>query len=164
MYQRILVALDGGTASEAALDYAIPLAQAMGAEVEVIYVVDDNSPFLDVTGMDPVRLLDDLVIAGENVLSAAASKLGPAGLRYCTRLLSRHMIQDDIATTIVAEAAGWAADLIVMGTHGRRGALRLIMGSVSRGVMVQTNLPVLLVCQGRDGIHSPISSHVKELA
>ena len=164
MYQRILVALDGGTASEAALDDAIPLAQAVGAEVEVIYVVDDSSPFLDVMGMDPIRLIDDLAMVGESVLSAAANKLGRAGVRYCTRLLSKHMIQDDIATTIVAEAAGWPADLIVMGTHGRRGARRLIMGSVSRGVMAQTNLPVLLVCQGRDGIHSPILSHGKELA
>ncbi|WER50370.1 universal stress protein [Cupriavidus sp. WKF15] len=133
MYQRILVALDGGTASEAALDDAIPPAQAMGAEVEVIYAVDDSSPFLDVTGMDPDRLIDDLMMVGESVLSSAANKLGRAGVRHCTRLLSKHMIQDDIATTIVAEAAGWPADLIVMGTHGRRSARRLIMGSVSRG-------------------------------
>lgn len=147
MYQRILVALDGGRASEAALDHAIALAQATGAEVEAVFVIDDSSPFLDVTGMDPVRLAEDLATAAESVLSAAANRLGRAGVRHSTRLLGKHMIQDDIATTIVAEAGAWPADLIVLGTHGRLGARRLIMGSVSRGVMTQTNLPVLLVRQ-----------------
>lgn len=47
MYQRILVALDGGAASETALDHAILLARATGAEVEGVFVVDDSSPFLD---------------------------------------------------------------------------------------------------------------------
>ncbi len=88
----------------------------------MIYVVDDRSPFLDVTGMDPARLLDDLAAAGESVLSAAASRLKAAGVRHGTRLLGKPMIEEDIATTITREAASLPADLIVMGTHGRHGA------------------------------------------
>ncbi|WP_439682524.1 hypothetical protein MNJPNG_09695 [Cupriavidus oxalaticus] len=47
MYQRILVAMDGGAASELALDQAMLIARAADAEVEVIYVVDDRSPFME---------------------------------------------------------------------------------------------------------------------
>jgi len=145
MYERILVALDGGKSSEAALEQAIGIARDTGAELEAVFVVDDSSPFLDVTGMDPVRLVEDLTMAGESVLSAAATRLSRAGVRHKTRLLIKHMIQDDLATTIADEANAWPADLIVMGTHGRHGARRLIMGSVSQGVIAQTKAPVLLV-------------------
>ncbi|WP_354006098.1 universal stress protein [Cupriavidus oxalaticus] len=47
--------------------------------------------------------------------------------------------------TIATEANGWGADLIVMGTHGRRGVRRLVMGSVARGVVAQALAPVLLI-------------------
>lgn len=50
-----------------------------------------------------------------------------------------------IADTIVAEADARNADLIVLGTHGRRGVRRLVMGSVAEGVIRQSNKPVLLV-------------------
>lgn len=145
MYERILVTLDGGSSSTAALAQAIVIARATGAEVEAVFVVDDSSPFLRVTGMDPVRLIEDLAMAGESVLAEASTRLTRAGVRHTTRLLSKHMIKDDIATTLAAEANAWPADLIVMGTHGRRGARRLIMGSVSQGVIAQTNAPVVLV-------------------
>ena len=162
MYQRILVALDGGAASETALDHAIQLARATGAEVEGVFVVDDSSPFLDVTGLDPVRLVEDLTTAGESVLSAAATRLDRAGVPHATCLLGKHEIQDDIATTIVAEANGWQADLIVMGSHGRSGARRMIMGSVASGVMAQTSLPVLLARQQSEPGDGHARSDVKE--
>ncbi|RDK06403.1 universal stress protein [Cupriavidus lacunae] len=145
MYQRILVAMDGGAASELALEQAIVIALAADAEVEVVHVVDDRSPFLDVTGLDPVRLIEDLSTAGESVLASAASRLAAARVRHETRLLGKPMVEGDIAATIAAEANGWGADLVVMGTHGRRGVRRLIMGSVARGVITQAVGPVLLV-------------------
>lgn len=145
MYHRILVAMDGGAASELALDHAMVIAQACEAEVEVVYVVDDRSPFMDVTGLDPVRLMEDLTTAGESVLAAARGRLATGHVRHATRLLGKPMVQEDIAMTIATEANGWGADLIVMGTHGRQGVRRLVMGSVARGVLAEALAPVLLV-------------------
>lgn len=145
MYHRILVAMDGGAASELALDHAMVIAQACEAEVEVVYVVDDRSPFMDVTGLDPVRLVEDITTAGESVLAAARGRLAAGHVRHTTRLLGKPMVQDDIAMTIATEANAWGADLIVMGTHGRQGVRRLVMGSVARGVLAGALAPVLLV-------------------
>ncbi|PVY80465.1 MULTISPECIES: universal stress protein [Cupriavidus] len=145
MYHRILVAMDGGAASELALDQAMVIAQACEAEVEVVYVVDDRSPFMDVTGLDPVRLVEDLTTAGDSVLAAARGRLAAGHVRHATRLLGKPMVQGDIAMTIATEANAWGADLIVMGTHGRQGVRRLVMGSVARGVLAEALAPVLLV-------------------
>ncbi|MBF6990008.1 MULTISPECIES: universal stress protein [unclassified Cupriavidus] len=145
MYHRILVAMDGGPASELALEQAMVIARAADAEVEVVYVVDDRSPFMDVTGLDPVRLVEDLTTAGESVLAAARSRLAAGHIRHATRLLGKPMLQGDIAVTIATEANSWGADLIVMGTHGRRGVRRLVMGSVARGVVAEALAPVLLI-------------------
>ncbi|MBB3010055.1 universal stress protein [Cupriavidus alkaliphilus] len=145
MYHRILVAMDGGAASELALDQAMVIAQACDAEVEVVYVIDDRSPFMDVAGLDPVRLVEDLTIAGESVLAAARGRLAAGHVRHVTRLLGKPMVEGDIAMTIATEANAWGADLIVMGTHGRKGVRRLVMGSVARGVLAEALAPVLLV-------------------
>lgn len=145
MYQRILVAMDGGAASELALEQAMIIALAADGEVEVVHVVDDRSPFLDVSNLDPVRLIEDLTTAGESVLAAAASRLAAARIRHVTRLLGKPLIDGDIAATIAAEANGWGADLVVMGTHGRRGVRRLVMGSVARSVITLAVAPILLV-------------------
>ncbi|WER44717.1 universal stress protein [Cupriavidus sp. WKF15] len=144
MYHRILVALDGGEASDVALDHAIVIAQATGAEVEVMSVVDESAPFLDMMGTDPVRLAQDLATAGEGVVAAAATRLNRAGVRYVTRLLGKHATQQDIAATIVAEADDWLADLIVMGDNGHRGITRPRISSVVREVMALSSQPLLL--------------------
>lgn len=144
MFQRILVALDGGAASEAALSHAILLAQAMAAEVEAIFVLNDARPFLDVTDIDPVRSVEDLTTAAEGVLSAAATRLDRAGVPYATRLLTQHQVHEDIATAIVAEANGWLADLIVMGSHERHGDQHLPSTGIAWSVMDGTKIPVLL--------------------
>lgn len=145
MYKRILVAMDGGAASELALEQAMIIARAANAEVEVVHVVDDRSPFLDVSNLDPVRLLEDLTTAGEGVLAAAASRLAASGIRHVTRMLGKPTADGDVATAIATEANGWGADLVVMGTHGRRGVRRLVMGSVARSVITLAVAPVLLV-------------------
>uniref|UniRef100_UPI003F4917F4 universal stress protein n=1 Tax=Cupriavidus yeoncheonensis TaxID=1462994 RepID=UPI003F4917F4 len=144
MYHRILVALDGGAASDVALDHAIVIAQATGAEVEVMSVVDESAAFLDMMGTDPVRLAEDLETAGEGVLAAAATRLDRAGVRYITRLLGKHEAQHDIAATIVAEADAWPADLIAMGDGGQCGITHPRISSVVREVMALSSQPLLL--------------------
>jgi nucleotide-binding universal stress UspA family protein len=73
-------------------------------------------------------------------LEAATARLGEASI-CCNAQLA----PGRIASTIVNEANTWNADMIVLGTHGRRGVRRVLMGRVSEGVLAQTTKPVLLV-------------------
>jgi nucleotide-binding universal stress UspA family protein len=146
MYQRILVAVDGGKSSDLAIDQAIALAKVIaGAEVRALFVADDSDVFFDVSNMDPSQIMAEIIEFGQAALEAAATKLREAGVAATTRLAERPVSPGRISETIVAEAAQWQADVIVMGTHGRRGVRRLVMGSVSEGVISQATLPVLLV-------------------
>lgn len=156
MYRRILVALDGGAASEAALEQAILIAQASNADVEVIYVLDNNGPFLDVTNADPVQMAENLTTAGEGVLAAAATRLDRAGVRFTTTFLSgKSGIQQDVAEAITAEADAWAADLIAMGNNGHHGASHPRMGEIARKVRARTTQPLLLARAPANGGRAP---------
>lgn len=81
---------------------------------------------------------------GREILAATVDRFKAAGILCVTQMLERTNSPGLIADTIVAEADKWKADLIVLGTHGRRGIRRLVMGSVSEGVIRRTTLPVLL--------------------
>lgn len=145
MYERILVAVDGGPSSDLAVAHAAELAKAFSAEVKVLYVVDDSDLFFEPSYTDPEEIRRGLVKTGNAALASAAQKLGSAGLRYLTELAERPVAPGQLSATIVERADRWAADLIVMGTHGRRGVRRVVMGSVSEGVVARTNKPVLLL-------------------
>jgi len=151
MYQRILLAVDGSRSSDLALSQAIIIAKGTGAEVKALFVVDDSDVFFEVGYFDTKALMDSIVAHGQKVLDAAASKLGDAGIRHTTQLAERPVSPGQISSTIVAQADAWSADLIVLGTHGRRGVRRMLMGSVSEGVISKTNRPVLLIRSETEG-------------
>lgn len=144
MYQRILVAVDGSQSSVLAVDQAIILAKATGADVEALFVVDDSDLFFDMRYRDSTDLLKQVMTHGQEILVRAVDRFQAAGIPCVTRLIERTNSRGLIADTIAAEADKWGADLIVLGTHGRRGIRRLVMGSVSAGVIRRTRLPVLL--------------------
>jgi nucleotide-binding universal stress UspA family protein len=151
MYQRILVAVDGSPSSDLALGQAITVARATGADVRVLFIADDSDLFFDVDHMDPSQIMDGIVRYGENALARAAAQLRDAGvLNATTQLIERPVSPGQISDTIVAQATQWRADLIVLGTHGRRGLRRMVMGSVSEGVISKTGLPVLLIRAPRE--------------
>jgi len=145
MYERILVAVDGGPSSDLAIAQAAALAKALGAEVKVLYVVDDSDMFLDAGFVNPQEIMDGLVSVGKKALAAAARRFQDAGIRFQTELAEKPTVPGDIAGTIIRYAEHWPADVIVMGTHGRRGVRRVIMGSVSEGVVAGSGKPVLLI-------------------
>lgn len=145
MYQRILLAIDGSRSSDLALDQAITIAQPMGAEIKALYIVDDADMYFDASYFDPRELVSQLATHGRKVLDAAAARLTEAKIRHVTQLDERPVAPGQISSTIVTEADSWNADLIIMGTHGRRGIRRLLLGSVSEGVLAKTVRPLLLV-------------------
>ncbi|WER48929.1 universal stress protein [Cupriavidus sp. WKF15] len=144
MYQRILVAVDGSQSASLAVDQAIILAKATGAEVKALFVVDDNDLFLDLKYSDPTDLLEKVMTYGQATLTRTVDRFRAAGIPGVTHLIERTNTLGLVADTIAAEADKWKADLIVLGTHGRRGFRRTVMGSVSEGVIRRTCLPVLL--------------------
>lgn len=144
MFKRILVPIDGSGPSRAGLERAIALAKNQRARLRLLHVVDENGV---IQGMEPAmyvgELLDGLVAEGRKILAAAAVTAKKHGVKTDTVLYE--VMIGRVADRIVREAAKWHADVIVMGTHGRRGIGRLVMGSDAENVLRQSPVPVLLV-------------------
>lgn len=139
-----MVPIDGSATSERALQEAIRLAGDQ-ARLRLVYVLEEVFP-LDAEGyafIDYAALQEAVRLTGERTLAQAAEKARQAGRTAETMLLEAS--GERIATVIKEEAKHWPADLIVIGTHGRSGLSRLLLGSVAEGVVRGASVPVLLV-------------------
>lgn len=144
-YSKIVVAVDGSSTSDLALGEAIRVAAPGGATVLAVYVVDAGMPMLDAGYYDPSLLQKAFEESGQRALQAAAQRLAAAGVAHETRLVNEAPVPGDIGASINEAARQWGADLLVIGTHGRRGVRRLMLGSVAEAVIRQSTMPVLLV-------------------
>ena len=142
-YQRILCAIDGSGASSKGLREAVRLAQAEGAELCVLHVVTPVFPYTPPVGAPPVNLYPTLMENGRQLLDDAVAQAAAHGVQ--ARPLLRDTSAKTPAESIVAEAVTQHADLIVLGTHGRRGLERLALGSDAELVVRSAPVPVLLV-------------------
>lgn len=144
MYQRILVPLDGSPTSERALQEAIKLADGK-SKLRLIYVIEATYPLDAVayTLIDHAALQEAIRKTGERALAKAAEKVQRSGMTAETELLD--VPAERVSAVIDSDALNWKADLIVIGTHGRSGLNRLLLGSVAEEVVRGTPLPVLLV-------------------
>lgn len=144
MYQRILVAIDGSETARRGLDEAIRLAQVGGGRLLLTHVSEAPLP-LTVNGdwTLPSLPLEAWREAGERLLEEARALCQQAGVAAETRLLEADGRR--IGPLIAETALDWQADLIVVGTHGRRGLDRLLLGSVAEGIIRTTRTPVLLL-------------------
>lgn len=143
MYQRILVPVDGSRTSGCALREAIRLA-AEGAVLHLVYVQEET--YLDAEAyavVDYQALQQGLRLTGERTLAQAAKEVAQSGNVAETVLLNAG--GERISDVIDNEARQWRADLIVIGTHGRSGLSRLLLGSVAEGVVRTAAVPVLLI-------------------
>lgn len=144
MYKRILVPVDGSDASNRALEEAISLAREQSGKLCVLHVVDEF--ILDYTySSQPfaTNLTTSLQQAGQAILDHAREVASNHGLAaYCLLL---EAIGARIPELILAQAEAWAADLIVMGTHGRGGLARFVMGSNAEAVVRGAAIPVLVL-------------------
>jgi nucleotide-binding universal stress UspA family protein len=144
MYDRILVPVDGSECSSRALEEAARLAKTLHAKVKLIHVV--NELILDGSAMTAVgydALITGLREGGKQILENAVRAAKGADIEPESQLLEA--IGGRAAHMIVDEARRWRADLIVMGTHGRRGIVRLAMGSDAELVLRHSPVPVLVV-------------------
>ena len=146
MFDRILVPTDGSKLSALALERALDLARALGSRVVVLHVVPEVVPVLAsevAMHVDLDAAQRDLIRDGDRTLDAAQTLAAARGVPFDRqiRLPQGHHVGDVIAGV----AREVAADLIVMGTHGRSGIGRLVLGSVAERVAHQAEAPVMLV-------------------
>ena len=146
-YRKILVAVDGSTASAKGLREALRLAKAEGAQLFILHVVDEYPAFAALDGMMAGAPGADLVPAlkdgGKRVLAKA--QVTAAKHKVRAKGILREMLSGPAAYPIVREAKKVGADLIVLGTHGRRGVRRLVLGSDAEQVVRTAPVPVLLI-------------------
>ncbi len=143
MFKHILVPVDGSGTSEVAVGKATELARAFGSTVTVIYVIDPY-PFTGV-GTDfaygQAEYLSAATAEANAAVHAAKEAFAQAGVTVDTSVIEAHTAWRGI----VEAGASLEADLIVMGSHGRSGLEKLVLGSVAQAVLSHTKLPVLVV-------------------
>ena len=146
-YRKILVAVDGSTASAKGLREAIRLAKTDSARLFILHVVDEYPAFAALDGMMAGAPGADLVPAmregGKRVLAKAEGIARKQKVK--AKAILREMLSGPAAYPIVREAKKVGADLIVLGTHCRRGVRRLVLGSDAEQVVRTASVPVLLV-------------------
>lgn len=138
MYDRILVPTDGSETAEQAFEHALDLAKTYDAELHVINVVDISSLAGE---FEPVTIVDELEDHGEQVTSTLAERAEEAGIDHVETAVA-----EGIPHKLILEYVGENdVNLVVLGTHGRTGLDRYLLGSVTEKVVRQSDAPVLTV-------------------
>lgn len=144
MYKRILVPTDGSDTAICGLREAIKLAKDMSAQIRIIHIVDElvmgSSPAYAVV-MDNV--IEDLRAAGKSILTNAQTMAKEAGISADTQLVEA--FGGRAGEHILKAAQEWPADIIVCGTHGRRGLRRIVLGSDAEYLVRRSPVPILLI-------------------
>ena len=145
MYARILVAIDGSDTSRLALDAAIGMARAFGSRIRLVHVVEELSYAMagDMSGGYTVDFIKAMRDAGARIINEDMARVSAAGIEVDNMLYDQ--FGERIGETMAKAASQWDADLIVVGTHGRRGMARLFMGSGAEQVIRLAPVPVLVI-------------------
>ena len=145
MFRHILVPIDGSAASNQAIEKAVAIAQAFKSHVSVVSVIDMFA-FAGM-GMDAgygqVEYIKAATDQAEAAVRDAKVIFEAAGVNLSTSVIEGQVIYENI----IDAATSANADLIVMGSHGRKGFEKLILGSVAAQVLAHTHLPVMIVRQ-----------------
>jgi len=147
MFKRILVAVDGSPASNAGLHSAVAFAADQKATLLTLHVVDDALPINFEGAVYPPSYVDSYYAAISKGGQKILDKANAAGRAQDVQTESS-LVQSrgrSVADVIVAQARKLRADAIVLGTHGRRGLKRALMGSDAEDVVRQADVPVMLV-------------------
>ena len=140
MYEHILVPTDGSDVALQAATQAVELAAAIGASVHALYVVDASAVgFVRPADLDDDSVRTSLRETGERAVADVAELAEAAGVPVETSVVVGRPAEE------IRAAAEGAVDLVVMGTHGRSGVDRFLLGSVTERVVRSSTVPVLAV-------------------
>jgi nucleotide-binding universal stress UspA family protein len=145
MFKRIVVAVDASPTGDLALETAIRLAADHQSRLRIVHAVDTVSINLGVEFPVQPDVSESIVSSGQTLLEHAQKVATAAGVAAETALLRIDLLGKRLAEAIAEDAESWPADLIVVGTHGRRGLNRLFLGSVAEGIVRVAGKPVLLI-------------------
>lgn len=145
MYENILVAVDGSEASNRALTEAVRMAKLARARLTAVYVIDQSGAFTYAGACDPHLLTDAARQVGRSLLNDAIARMSEFNVPGHSEIIETLGIAEDIASCIARYVDAHGVDLVVMGTHGRRGMRRMVLGSVAERFVRQSPCPVLLV-------------------
>jgi nucleotide-binding universal stress UspA family protein len=143
-----MVPVDGSDGAMHALDKAIALAQLMDAQVEAVFVLEHPAQLVDVTGgfIEEPRPDDVTSRTATSVLDDARERFARSKVEGSVRAIDSY--GDSIAAVLMRGMDEFAADLVIMYSHGRRGFKRLLAGSVAESLLRDSTVPLLLL---RDG-------------
>ena len=144
LFSKILVPIDFGEPSARALEIAGALAKDTGGTITILHVFDVPASYAGM-GISPVELLAPMWEAGKKQLEDTLSKL-KATVPDATEEIARGVPWREILAVIERDRP----DLVVMGTHGRRGVQRMLLGSVAEKIVRVSPVPVLTVPAGDD--------------
>jgi nucleotide-binding universal stress UspA family protein len=150
MYANIVVALDGSEASKRALSEAIQLAKLSRGSLTAVYVVDQSAAFTYAGACDPHLLTDAARQVGVTLLHSALAQMRELNVPGDTEIVETQGISEDVPSALLRCVQRRGADLVVMGTHGRRGLRRMVIGSVAERFVRYATCPVLLIREPRD--------------
>ena len=144
-YQNILVPVDDAPISYAAVEHALSLAKLSGAKVTILSVVAVD-PFVGVDFYQVAPALTDYFLRAEAHAKTRLQDIAHSFVRDDITVETKiHHGSASEGILFVADEIG--ADLIIMGSHGRKGVQRLLLGSVARAVLTESHIPVLIVKQ-----------------
>lgn len=143
MYKHLLIAIDGSELSDKALKQGLELAKALSAKTTLLHV---TAPWTSVAVGEiaimfpPQEYEANMKAAAEKLLAKARAEADAAGVPSMTSYKS----DPQPYKAIIAEAESIGADLIVMGSHGRRGIAGLLLGSETTKTLTHSKIPVLV--------------------
>lgn len=147
MYTRIMVAIDDSFATSKVLDAAIEMARKFGARLAICHALDETIfaqreaaiMLSSSVGQVESRLRDSALV----FVDAAVKVARAAGIEVEIRLVESE--QEHVAEMLANAAAEWQAELLLVGTHGRRGVDRFFVGSVAEQLVRKARTSLLLV-------------------
>jgi nucleotide-binding universal stress UspA family protein len=144
MFKHILLGTDGSAASEHAAALAVSLARTHGAKLTALYVVDPY-PYLGIGETNPMGFQAYMAAAQQHAAQAHARVAELCSESEPKVPLQAKLAEDVAAARGIVEMADQEhADLVVVGSHGRAGVARLVLGSVAAKVVAQSSVPVLV--------------------
>jgi nucleotide-binding universal stress UspA family protein len=149
VFKRVLVAIDGSPTANRGLKVAIDLAKHHAARLYVLHVIDERAIGIGLSASGYVapkfveQMIEGLRQVGRKVLADAQRAAAKAGQPVEGLLIES--LGEPVARIVLAQARKVKADVIVLGTHGRRGVARVVMGSDAETIVREADIPVLLV-------------------
>ncbi|MEY2802240.1 MAG: hypothetical protein RL513_1825 [Pseudomonadota bacterium] len=144
MFKRILLATDGSEASDHATRIAVDLARVHGASLTALFVVDPY-PFLGIGEVNPVGFDAYMSAARDHAAQAHSRILDACNAGGATVPVEMRVVEDvAVLEGVLRTAREQQSDLIVIGSHGRTGIARVMLGSVAAKVVTQSPVPVLV--------------------